>query len=258
VAKRKKDDGLTGKKQRKSAAPRATKKAIPSIEEVLGGAGDRVRQELLRQTFQAREAYLRRMGVVDDFLLAPLMSPALMGGQAWPAFRQSWRTVRNGDRTIVASDGLSDPFEGEGEANVGFGIEVLGETADPLPDPPQASWLFAVVPAVSQQAAAHGGFRGLIDELGVLSMEMEAPTELQPLATSDGNLGLLLGLRSPGVPFEWELPAGLVKVVTVKVLQPAELAFVIEHGGAGRDRLRELFATEGSYHLSSLFRPPVV
>lgn len=215
-------------------------------------------EEFLLQTFQAREAYLRQMGAVDELLLAPLMNPAFMGGPVWPSLRQSWRTVRNGRRTIIVSDGLSDPFDSETEPSVGFGIEVLGETADPLPDQLQGSWLFAVVYAVSQQSAAHGGFRGLIDELGVLSMEIRAPAELQPLANSDGNLGLFLGLRSPKLPLEWELPAGLVKVVTVKVLQPTELAYAVDQDSEGRVRLREMFSADGTYHLSSLSRPPVV
>ena len=115
----------------------------------------------------------------------------------------------------------------------GLGIEVMGETADALPQQLNGSWLFAVVYAVSQQAAAHGGFRGLIDEFGVLSMEIKAPAALRPLANSDGSLGLFLGLQSPTLPLEWELPAGLVKVVTVKVLQPKELAYSVEHDAAG-------------------------
>lgn len=215
-------------------------------------------EEFLLQTFQAREAYLRRMGVVDELLLAPLINPAFRGGPAWPSFRQSWRTVRNKHHTIIVSDGLSDPFEDEAKPNVGFGIEVLGETADPVPDQVQASWLFSVVHAVSQQAAAQGGFRDLIDELGILSMEIKAPTELHPLANSDGNLGLLLGMQSPRLPLEWELPAGSVKVVTVKVLHPAELAYVVEQDEAGRAHLQELFAADDSYYLSSLCRPSSV
>lgn len=215
-------------------------------------------EEFLLQTFQAREAYLRRMGAVDELLLAPLINPAFMGGPAWPSLRQSWRTVRNKRRTIIISDGLSDPFEDEVEPNVGFGIEVLGETSDSLPDQVQASWLFTVVYAVSQQAAAHGGFRSLIDELGVLSMEIKAPTELQSLANENDTLGLLLGLQSPNLPLEWELPAGLVKVVTVKVLHPAELAYAVEQEAAGRTHLREQFSAAGSYHLSWLSRPSAV
>ena len=215
-------------------------------------------EEFLQRTFDARTAYLGRIGNVDDYLLAPLINPAFMGGPAWPSFRQSWRTVRNGAQTVIASDGLSDSFENQGELNTGFGIEIVGESADALPDHLQMSWLFAVVYEVSQQAAAHGGFRALIDEMGMFSMEIKAPNELESLANTAGNVGLLLGLRSPTLELEWELPAGLVKAVTVKVLQPAELAYVVENDEAGRNHLEELFAADRTYHLSSLHRSSVI
>lgn len=215
-------------------------------------------EEFLQQTFDARTTYLRQMGEVDDMLLAPLINPAFMGGPAWPSFRQSWRVVRNGKRTIVVSDGLSDPFEDQAEPSVGFGLEVLGETADPLPGELQASWLFSVVYAISQQVAGHGGLRELVDELGLLSMEIDAPSGLQSVANDNGMVGVLMGLRPPKMPIDWDLPAGLVKVLTVKVLHPDELDYVAEEYEVGRDRLKELFVADGSYHRSSLTRPPAV
>jgi hypothetical protein len=213
-------------------------------------------EEFLTRAFQAREAYLRQMGRVEDDLLVPIMNPSFLGGPRWPSLRESWRVVRNGPRTIVVSDGLSDPFEGE--EDVGFGIEIMAETADPLADPLPASWLFQVVSDVSQQAAYHGGFRDLIDELGVLSMETRTPPELEALANPEGLLGILLGLHGPELPCEWDLPGGSVKLITAKVLTPAELAFIAEGGADARDRLRELFERDGSFHRSSASRPSVV
>jgi hypothetical protein len=213
----------------------------------------------LQHLFQAREAYLRQIGTVDVQVLTPLLGQAFTGGPPWPSSRQGWSVVRNGPRTILLSDGLSDPFAGEDGPNTGFGIEVVGETADALDERLEWSWLYAVINEVSQQAAAYGVFRRGIDELGLLSMEIEAMTdELAALAGPGGKVGLLLGLQPPGWPMEWHLPGGLVKLVTVKLLQPAELAFVVERGKAGREHLRDLFASDGSYHLSSLSRPSVV
>jgi hypothetical protein len=167
--------------------------------------------------------------------------------------------VRNGPRTILFSDGLSDPFAGEDGPNTGFGIEVVGETADALNERLELSWLYAVINEVSQQAAAYGVFRRRIDELGLISMGIEALTDqLAALAGPGGHVGLLLGLQPPGWPMEWHLPGGSVKLVTVKLLQPAELAFVLKRGEAGREHLRDLFASDGSNHVSSLSRPSVV
>jgi hypothetical protein len=216
------------------------------------------REDLLARTYEARNGYLRQLGEVDPLVLAPLINPAFRGGPRWPDLRQAFGVVRRADRTIVVSDGLSDPFSDDPDPNVGFGIEVLLETADPIEGSVQNDWPFWVVYDVAQQAAAHGGFRELIDELDVLSMEIRARFGPDELATPQGRLGLLLGVHPPDFPAEWHLPAGTVKVVTVKVLHPSELSVAVEEGSAGRERLRDLFAADGSYHLSSGERPPAL
>jgi hypothetical protein len=217
------------------------------------------REELLARTYEARDGYCRQLGEVEPDVFAPLMNSAFRGGPRWPDLRQAFRVIRHGDSTIVVSDGLSDPFDDQEEPNVGFGLEVVGETTDPMPPGTvQNDWLFWTVYDVAQQVAGHGGVRDLIDELGVLSMEILARFGPEELVTPEGRLGLLLGLRPPEWPAEWQLPAGTVKILTVKVLHPSELAVAVEQEAAGRHRLQELFAADGSYHVSSTTRPAVV
>src|SRR3954465_8802204 len=110
----------------------------------------------LRKTYEARELYTRQLGAADPDFLAPMLNPSLMGGPMWPDLRQAWRVVRNGGNTIILSDGLSDPFSDEADPNVGFGIEVLGESSDSMSDQLQASWLMDLVYQISQQCAASG------------------------------------------------------------------------------------------------------
>jgi hypothetical protein len=216
------------------------------------------REELLQQTYAARDGYLRRLGEVDPLVLSHLINPSFTGGPRWPDLRQAFRVIRNGTHTIVVSDGLSDPFNDQPEPNVGFGIEVLCETSDPIDGAVQNDWPFWVAYDVAQQAAHHGAFRELIDELGVLSMEIRARFGPDELTTDNGRLGLLLGVHPSDFPAQWDFPAGKVKVVTVKVLHPSELAVVVAEGEAGRERLRDLFAADRSYHVSSARRPPVI
>jgi hypothetical protein len=216
------------------------------------------REELLQRTYAARDGYLQRLGEVDPLVLSHLINPTFAGGPRWPDLRQAFRVVRNGDRTIVISDGLSDPFDDEAEPNVGFGIEVMCESADPIDGAVQNDWPFWVAYDVAQQAAHHGGFRELIDELRLLSMEIKCRFGPEELATPDNHLGLLLGIHPPDFPAVWDFPAGTVKVVTVKVLHPSELAVAVEEGEAGRKRLSDLFAANGSYHVSSATCQPVI
>lgn len=214
------------------------------------------REQLLQQTYAARDAYLQQWGELDPLVQAPLINLAFQGGPRWPDLRQAFRIVRDGANTLVVGDGLADPFDDDETPNVGFGVGILCETPDPIEGSVVNDWPFWIAYDVAQ-AAAHGGFRELIDELDVLSMEIECRYGPSELATPEGRLGLLLGVRSPARVTDWEFPAGSVKVITVKVLHPSELEVCVNEDG-GRERLRDLFVADGTYHLSSAKREPVV
>jgi hypothetical protein len=215
-------------------------------------------EAILQATYEARDKFVSSLGVVNPDVLAPLINPSFMGGPMWPDLRQAWRVVRRGKNTIVISDGLSDPFSDEPEPGAGFGLEVLAETADPMPEQLQASWLFDLVYQVSQQCASHGGVRDLIDKLGLLSLELPMSEVLQPVATSNNRAGVLLGLAPPDMDTEFDLPGGSVRVVTAKLLWPSELDYAASNGKAGREALAKRFAANGTHHQSSMSRKAVV
>src|SRR4051812_34465734 len=86
---------------------------------------------LLDATGEARRDYFRTLGELDEDVWAPLLNPAFTGGPAWPT-RPEWQRIRDGERTTIASSGLSDPFPDDGP-NVGFGVETAVATTDALP-----------------------------------------------------------------------------------------------------------------------------
>jgi hypothetical protein len=71
-------------------------------------------------------------------------------------------------------------------------------------------------------------------------------------------VGVLLGVDSSTLPRHFRMPAGEVKLVTVKVLLPEELAWLLEHGPEGQRELARRFAQSGEEHLSRLRRNSVV
>jgi hypothetical protein len=212
----------------------------------------------LEETSQAREAYFRTLGDVSTDVWSPLVNPTFMGGPSWPALRQGWRDIRRGKNTFIVSDGLSDPFDDEREPNIGFGVEILAETADDIGADIRASWLFHLVYQVSQNAANHGGFRQAIEQYKVFTMEIAAQGYMQEHENADGRVGLLLGFGAPKLPVEAKLPGGTLRVIPVKLLTLPELQHVAEQKQKGREHLCSLFAADGSYHLSSLKRKSVV
>jgi hypothetical protein len=212
----------------------------------------------LQATYAARDKFVNSLGVANPDFLAPLMNPSFMGGPMWPDLRQAWRVVRRGANTVVISDGLSDPFSDDPEPNTGFGLEILAETADSMPEDIQASWLFDLVYQVSQQCADHGGVRELIEDLGLLSLELPMSEVLEPVATANDTAGVLLGLAQPAMQTEFELPGGSVRLVTAKLLWPSELDYAASNGKAGRKELTKRFAADGTHHLSSMSRKAVI
>jgi hypothetical protein len=215
-------------------------------------------EALLQEIYAARDKFVSSLGAVNPDVLAPLINPSFMGGPMWPDLRQAWRVVRRGSNTIIISEGLSDPFSDEPQPSAGFGLEVLAETSDPMPEQLQASWLFDLVYQVSQQCAAHGGVRELIDELGLLSLELPMSEVLKAVATSNDRAGVLLGLAPPDMATEFALPGGSVRVVTAKLLWPSELDYAAAKGKAAREELAKRFGADRTHHRSSMTRKAVI
>ena len=212
--------------------------------------------DLRQQVYVARDAYARSLGTVSPDVLAPLINPGFMGGPLWPDTRQAGRVIRSGTNTLILSDGLSDPFCDDPEPNPGFGLEVLAETSDPLPDELQGTWLFDLVYQVSQQCAFHGGVRELIDRLVLVSLELPLSPQLEPVATANNTAGVLLGTLPPDYPAGFDVPGGSVRIVTAKLLWPRELEYAATGKGA-RENLGQRFVADGTLHLSSLMRTSV-
>ena len=74
--------------------------------------------QMLATACAARDAFYASLGAMDADVLAPLVNPAFMGGPRWPSLRQAWRVIRRADSIIIASDGLSDPFEDDDDVFV--------------------------------------------------------------------------------------------------------------------------------------------
>lgn len=212
----------------------------------------------IQQQGDARDQCANLLGAAHADLLVPMVNPTFFGGPQWPSLRQAWRKVQRNSGTLILSDGLSDPFQDAPWPNAGFAMELLVETTDTLAGEVRASWLFGLIYELSQQAAHHGNFREKHDQHAIFSMDIPPPEGLESFADGEGYMGVLFGLPAPGYDLDWSTPGGNVRVVTAKLLFPQELAFIIREGRQGREELARLFALDGTNHVSSLCRHPVV
>jgi nitrogen regulatory protein PII len=210
-------------------------------------------RDWLRQVDAAREAAWRTLGELEETALVPIVP----GGPAWPGQRQAWRVIRRaGRRLLLVTDGLSDPFPGHAVHSVGFGLELAIETDEPVKDI-QGSWALQLLHRVANEVAEHERVRKAA-LTGLLTMEVSGKGMPKSLVTKDGRVGVLLGVESSTLPQHLTIPAGDVRLVTVKALLPTELAYRVQHGKQGRDELARRFVESGEEHLSRARRQPVV
>jgi hypothetical protein len=213
----------------------------------------RPQRDWLRQVDAARDAAWRTLGELEEEAIVPIV-PA---GPAWPGQRQAWRVIRrSGGRTLLVTDGLSDPFSEHEEPSPGFGLEFALETDEPVEDV-QESWALQLLQRVANEVAGHERVREAA-LTGLLSMEVSGQGMPTSLVTEEGRVAVLLGVESRTLPRQFSTPFGEVQLVTVKVLLPSELAYRMRHGKEGGDELTRRFAESGDEHLSRSRRPAVV
>ncbi|MFY0568990.1 imm11 family protein [Archangium lansingense] len=207
----------------------------------------------LRQVDAAREVVWRSLGQLEEDAIVPIVS----GGPEWPGQRQAWRVIhRTGRRLLLVTDGLSDPHPGHEPPSVGIGLELAIETDEPVKNV-QESWALLVLQRVANEVAEHERVRKAA-LTGLLTMEVSGKGMPKSLVTQEGRVGVLLGLGSSTLPQHLDVPAGQVRLVTVKTLLPSELAYRVQHGKQGRDELVRHFVESGEEHLSRAKRSAVV
>lgn len=214
--------------------------------------------DLFENTAKCRDTFYASLGQLEPDVIAHLINPSFMGGPTWPALRQAYNIIRCSDSVIIASNGLSDPFDDWDEINSGFEIEIFAETKQPLGSDVAASWLFKLVYAVSQQAAHNGQFKSFIEAHEVITMEVCSEAGLERLENTNGNIGIILGVEHPNRKKYVDFPGASVAIVTVQLLTPDELDYVVEHRANGRRKIHQLLKEKGHYHFCNPDRESVL
>ncbi|MEG1325709.1 MAG: hypothetical protein RSD99_12530, partial [Janthinobacterium sp.] len=219
---------------------------------------------MLAAACAARDAFYATLGTVDADVLAPLVNPAFMGGPRWPSLRQAWRVIRRPDSIVIASDGLSDPFEDDDDVFVPRGhlLEVCIEAPLSAFDGQEVaqSWLFDVIYQDSQNVADHGSIDLLVQRHGSVSMVLDVQDAPEGLEDENEQVGVLLAQGTATIPPSFDTPYGEVMLLTATVLQPAELAHIGEAADKAQSRrdLAAALAASPTGHLSVTSRPSVI
>ncbi|MBO9202441.1 MULTISPECIES: hypothetical protein [Niastella] len=218
-------------------------------------------QEHFDKSCELRDSHWKAIGEVDPYVISHIINPAFMGGPAWPSLRQAFVTINTPERTILASDGLSDPYD-DMETNTanapynGFGLEVYIAT-EKLTVPVNTTWQFQLVYQAAQVLADQGNAINLINDLKYITTEFY-DVDVPEFRNADGRVGAFIGLPDPAIPGDVQLSLEPVKMVNVKLLTLPELEYVINNGAEGRAKLAELFIAQGNATWSTLQRASVI
>ena len=122
-----------------------------------------------------------------------------------------------------------------------------------------ATWFFRLSAAIATSAVADRQYAERLDRFGSFLIGLNhSCVDTRDLVCNDGCLGFLMGISIPGTRMTLELPAGSATLLTAKLLTPGEYEFAVSHGPSGAEQLAELFAEQGSHHLSSPQRESVI
>ncbi|PEA55820.1 hypothetical protein CON64_04060 [Bacillus pseudomycoides] len=216
-------------------------------------------EHALEQSSEMRRQFWKTIGEVDDDILTHLINPIFTGGPKWPATRQGFMRIQKEETVILASDGLSDPFDtfeetGDNEKYNGYGLEFYIECDDPILrddlEEVKRHWAFQLLYEMSQNAANAGNIISLFQKYKILSIEFSEIEVPEQYLLEDNMVGVLLGVPSPSIKQNIELPYEQVQLVSMKVLTKDELQYILEYGAEGRLQLAEKCKETGSYHVS--------
>jgi hypothetical protein len=224
------------------------------------------------------DRHWQAVGHCEQDVLGFAISPSFMGGPHWPSTRQAYRIVRRNNGIILATEGLSDPFDGvEGDdLGNGFEMELFVETPD-IPDHAQGapgdvypfadSWTFELLRCVAGTVADAGGYRSRLERYGVLSLELPGVSQSRAMSeqlpahfvSADDCVGVLIGGPAADFPSRLEdMPLSPVALVPVVLITASELEYLRNGGAQAREDLVARLNAAGLGHVSYLQRASVI
>lgn len=217
-----------------------------------------------RQTCDALQSYWEKVGVVDLGVISYLVNPMFLGSPSWPSGKQAFKIIRTAESLIIASDGLSYPFEEDkDDQRNGFEmevfIEVKGQQGMELDDI-KSSAAFALIEQAAGQVADWGGITKILEQFNVASSEIPVSSDAIPekFLTPDGSVGVIFGMVAERRPkIVSNTPLSPVRMVPVTALLPSEVQEAAQ-SIARRDRVAKRLSDAGYQHFSCFEREGLV
>lgn len=222
-------------------------------------------QQHFDRSVELRQEFWGKLGTVHPDVMTHIINPGLMGGPVWPSVRQAFLKIDTPEGTIIASDGLSDPYSDfdsnpNNQTYNGVGCEFYIECNEVIADfnELKSAWQFHMVYQAAQLAAGNPNISSMFDEYTYISTELydcHVPKEFE---NEHKRAGVIMGLPSTLVPAKLDLSLEAVRFVNVKLLTLKELNHINQNHEKGRDAIAELMQKQDKTGKSFLERKSVV
>lgn len=169
-----------------------------------------------------------------------------MGEPEWPNFRRAFKLIHlDNVHTIIATDGLSDPFMKDHafyESNKnGFGLELYIEITEKADVNTAAhTWGYNLLSQMAYQITNRGSITQVLDaNNGFLSAELDGSSIDAKYRHDDKYVPVIIGVPSESLPRQVEGPLSPIRFVSITLLTPGELQAIKEKGAEGRREISE-------------------
>ncbi|MWV57691.1 hypothetical protein [Rathayibacter sp. VKM Ac-2754] len=181
------------------------------------------RRALAEAVAEDRAELWRGIGELDRTVVVSTEDPGVRGGARWPTDHRAFLRVDRGASVVLATDGLSDPFDRLARPGTGLGLELCLETSA-LRGVPTAElsnhWQFHLL----YESARLAALQGICCRAGIGTSRLTGVAAPGSWTDETGGVGVLLGLRSACLPERMELATGQAELVTLTPLWPEEYA----------------------------------
>ena len=215
-------------------------------------------EEHFKVSCENRDKYWKDAGELFPDVAGNMINPSFMGGPRWPSLRQAHIGVKINNGTIIATDGLSDPYDDydkntENQSYNGIGIELYTITKSNYNNIQEIidSWEFKILRQVSNMVASNPNISYTLNKYNYLSSTVNGIDLPSNFLGENGEIGVLLGLKTNEVLKKIKLSIEKISLVNVAILTKNELNYIVENGANGRIEVAEKLIENGYYKLST-------
>lgn len=214
-------------------------------------------EEHFKNSCENRENYWKGIGKLFPDVVGNMINPSFMGGPRWPSLRQAHIGVQINNGTIIATDGLSDPYDDydknpENQSYNGIGIELYTIAESKYNNIQEIidSWEFKILRQVSNMAASNPNISYTLNDYKYISSTVGGIELPNDFLGENGEVGILLGLKTNEVLDKIKLSIEEISLVNVAILTKKELDYIMQNGAKGRVEIAEKLTEKDYYRLS--------